>query len=142
MPGEFDLVHCMISDALGISIDDRFLFVLLWDRAEAMRGCALADWYRTHSSRIQNASEKDRPQVAYMARHVWGLEVAHELLLWRRAFRFREENNVIKATPLVTTRVRGAVNREVLARVCSGFALTPIFSEGAYPDHYMFEFPD
>ena len=74
MPGEFDLVHCMISDALGISIDDRFLFVLLWDRAERMRGCALADWYRTHSSRIQNASEKDRPQVAYMTRHVWGLK--------------------------------------------------------------------
>src|SRR6266540_4446993 len=43
IPNEFDLFHCMISGALGISIDHRFLFVLLWDRAEAMQGCALRD---------------------------------------------------------------------------------------------------
>ena len=63
MPNEFDFFHCMISSALGVSIDDRFLFVLLWDRAEAMQGCALRDWYKTHRPRIDKSRAEHRRQT-------------------------------------------------------------------------------
>lgn len=142
MPGEFDFIHCMISGAVGISIDDRFLVVLLWDLAEGMRGRALRDWDREHRSRIQNSPEVDRPRMSYMARHVWMCEVAHELLLWRRPFRFREWSKISTAMPSVAPRVRGAVDREALIKICRSFALKPIFTEGDLPNHYMLEFPD
>ena len=141
MPGEFDFVHCMISGALGISIDDRFLVVLLWDRAEGMRGCALRDWYSEHRTRIENSPELQRAEMLYMARHVWTCEVAHELLLWRRPFRFLELHNVIAATPSVAARVRGAVDRKTSIQICRSFALKPVFTEGEVPAHYELEFP-
>jgi hypothetical protein len=141
MPNEFDFFHCMISGALGISIDDRFLFVLLWDRAEAMRGCALRDWYRTHRPRIESSTEENRRQTVHMARHVWCCEVAHELWLWRRPFRFWEENSVVTATPSVASRTRKPVDREMQVRICRSFALKPLPSSGENHQQYMFELP-
>lgn len=141
MPNEFDFFHCMISGALGISIDSRFLFVLLWDRAEAMQGCALRDWYRTHRPRIESSTQENRRQTVYMARHVWCCEVAHELFLWRRSFRFREQDNLITATPSVETRMRGHVDPEMHVRICRSFALKPIPPSGENHQQYMFELP-
>ncbi len=141
MPGEFDFVHCMISGAVGISIDDRFLVVLLWDLSEGMRGRALREWNLEHRSRIQNSPEIDRPQMSYMARHVWMCEVAHELLLWRRPFRFREWSSIITAMPSLASRVRGTVDRETLIKICRSFALKPIFTDGEPPNHYLLEYP-
>jgi hypothetical protein len=139
IPNEFDLFHCMISGALGISIDHRFLFVLLWDRAEGLQGCALRDWYRTHRPRIEGSAEENRRQTAYMARHVWACEVAHELWLWQRPFRFREQNNIITATPSIEVRPRKPVDREMQGRICRSFALKPLFGNADSPQHYMFD---
>lgn len=141
IPNEFDLFHCMISGALGISIDHRFLFVLLWDRAEVMQGCALRDWYRTHKPRIQSSPEGNRRQTAYMARHVWSCEVAHELWLWQRPFRFRQQDNSITATPSVESRVRKPVDREMHVRICRSFALKPVFGNSDCAQHYIFDLP-
>jgi len=140
MPNEFDLFHCMISGALGITIDHRFLFVLLWDRAEAMQGCALDDWHRTHLPRIAVSTEETRQQTAYMARHVWACEVAHELFLWRRPFRFRERDNVIAATPSVPTRFRKPIDQEIHVKICRSFALRPV-GGGESQQYYAFELP-
>lgn len=141
IPNEFDLFHCMISGALGISIDDRFLFVLLWDRAEAMKGCALRDWCGTHLPRIESSTEENRRQTAYMARHVWACEVAHELLLWRRPFRFREQDNVITATPSVEPRIRKSIDPEMHVKVCRSFGLRPLSPSAEDQQYYMFELP-
>jgi hypothetical protein len=141
MPNEFDLFHCMISGALGISIDHRFLFVLLWDRAEAMEGCALRDWYRTHRPRIESSTEANRRQTTYMARHVWACEVAHELWLWQRPFRFRQQNNIITATPSVESRFRKSVDPETHYRICRSFALKPVFGNADAPPGYIFDLP-
>jgi hypothetical protein len=139
MPNEFDFFHCMISGALGISIDNRFLFVLLWDRAEAMRGCALRNWYQTHRPRIESSTEENRRQTVYIARHVWCCEVAHELFLWRRPFRFREQDNVITATPSVETRTRGPIDPEMHIKICRSFAVRPLSREGQL--YYAFDLP-
>lgn len=141
MPNEFDFFHCMISGALGISIDNRFLFVLLWDRAEGMQGCALRDWYRTHRPRIESSANEHRRQTIYMARHVWACEVAHELSLWWRPFRFREQSNVITATPSVESRTRKQVDPQVHARVCHSFSLKPLSIDGENQQQYVFELP-
>jgi hypothetical protein len=140
MPNEFDFFHCMISGALGISIDERFLFVLLWDRAEGMQGCALSDWYRTHQPRIASLPAEKRRQTTYMARHVWACEVAHELWLWRRPFRFLEQDNVITATPSVEQRIRRAPDPELHKRICRSFALEPISDNEDGPHNYIFDF--
>lgn len=140
MPNEFDFFHCMISGALGVGIDDRFLFVLLWDRAEAMQGCALREWNVTHRQRIECSTDNLRRQTMYMARHVWCCEVAHELYLWRRPFRFREENNVVTATPSVEARVRQSPDPNTYRRICRSFALKPL-PGGEETQQYMFELP-
>jgi hypothetical protein len=141
MPNEFDFFHCMISGALGISIDERFLFVLLWDRAEGMQGCALRDWYTTHRPRIESSPNDERRQTTYMARHVWACEVAHELWLWRRPFRFREIDNVITTTPLVESRTRRPVDDEIHIKICRSFTLKPLPVDSDNQQHYTFELP-
>jgi len=141
LPNEFDFFHCMISGALGISIDKRFLFVLLWDRAEAMQGCALREWYRTHQSRIESSTQENFRQTVYMARHVWACDVAHELWLWRRPFRFREQGNVITATPSVELRMRKSVDPEMHGRISRSFSLKPLSMDEEDQQQYMFELP-
>ena len=142
MPGEFDFVHCMISGTVGISIgDDLFLVVLLWDRAEGMRGPALRDWYSEFRPRIQNSSAEELPQASYMARHVWTCELAHELLLWRRRFSFREQHNLFVATPTVSMRARGPVDWGRFLQSCRAFALKPISTQDEIPCRYIQEVP-
>lgn len=140
-PGEFDFFHCMISGALGISIDHRFLVVLLWDHAEAMRGCALRDWEITSRVAKEAAPQAQRKMVTYMARHVWACEVAHELWRRRRPFRFHQQGNIATATPSEQSREPSAFDRKMHIKICRSFALKPIVTDPEEQYQYQLEIP-
>ena len=119
----FDLIHDVWSGSIVLKLDEKIVFVCLWDQSDGMHANFVDLWHRHHCPMIEAADPEQREDFAYMAHHVWACESAYWLWRQRRSFSFIQSPTSFTLIPPMTRLPGRPPNETELAQFCRTFGL-------------------